>query len=75
MVRTHIYLTEDLAKDIKLRARLAGKPEAQVIRDLVRKGLKVSTKKGDLTRDTAGESLLRLAKLGGRGPAGHIGAH
>ncbi len=69
MVRTQIYLTEDLMKNIKLRARLAGKPEAQVIRDLVSEGLKSAAKKGELTRETTGESLLRLAKVGGRGPA------
>ena len=69
MVRTQIYLTEDLVKDIKLRARLAGKPEAQVIRDLVSDGLKVAARKSELTRETTGESLLRRAKLGGRGPA------
>jgi hypothetical protein len=69
MIRTQVYFTEDLMKNIKLRARLAGKPEAEVIRDLVSEGLKAYAKEGEMTRETTGKSLLRLAKVGARGPA------
>ena len=62
MIRTQVYLTDDLARDIKLRGRQEHKPEAQVIREAVEKGLTT-------TRETAGESLLRLAGIHAKGPS------
>jgi hypothetical protein len=61
MVRTQVYLTEEQARDIKLRAKHEHKREAEVIRELVNKGLDVSYR---ANRETAGDALLRLAKLG-----------
>jgi hypothetical protein len=66
MIRTQIYLTEDQARDIKLRAKREKKHEAEVIRDLVDVGLKNATPTG---KESTGESLLRLAAIGGKGPA------
>ena len=61
MIRTQVYLTEEQARDIKLRAKREKKREAEVIRDLLNKGLGVPSATG---RETKGEALLRLAKLG-----------
>jgi len=66
MIRTKVYLTEDQARDIKLRAKREKKHEAEVIRDLVDVGLKSATPTG---KESTGESLLRLAAIGGKGPA------
>ncbi len=61
MIRTQVYLTEEQARDIKLRAKREKKPEAEVIRDLLNKGFE--SQRG-IPCETTGEALLRLAKLG-----------
>ena len=61
MIRTQVYLTEEQARDIKLQARRESKREAEVIRDLLNRGLNASQ---SASRETTGEALLRLAKLG-----------
>jgi len=66
MIRTQVYLTEDQARDIKLRARRENKHEAEVIRELLNEGMKKSASKA---LESTGESLLRLATIGGKGPA------
>jgi hypothetical protein len=66
MIRTQVYLTEEQARNIKLRAKREQKPEAEVIRELLSKGLQTpSRQQGEST----GESLLRLATIAGKGPA------
>jgi len=66
MIRTQVYLTVDQARDIKLKAKRENKREAEVIRELLSEGMKKSTSK---TQESTGESLLRLAAIGGKGPA------
>ena len=66
MIRTQVYFTEDQARDIKLWAKRENKREAEVIRELLRDGMKNSTRKA---QESTGESLLRLAAIGGKGPA------
>jgi hypothetical protein len=61
MVRTQVYLTEEQARDIKLQAKRENKAEAEVIRELVNKGLDTSQR---ANRETTGDALLRFAKLG-----------
>jgi hypothetical protein len=61
MIRTQVYLTEEQAQDIKRRALRERKREAEVIRELLNKGLHAAQGEG---RETAGQALLRLAKLG-----------
>ena len=61
MIKTMVYLTEEQARDIKLKAKREQKHKAEVIRDLVSKGLDASRR---TKRETTGEALLRLAKLG-----------
>jgi hypothetical protein len=65
MIRTQVYLTEDQAQDIKLRAKRENKREAEVIRELLREDMKKSTAK---PQESTGASLLRLAAIGGKGP-------
>ena len=61
MIRTQVFLTEEQARDIKLRAKREQKREAEVIRELLNMGFNASrSPRGE----TTGEALLRLAKLG-----------
>jgi hypothetical protein len=62
MIRTQVYLTEQQARTIKLRSKHEQKPEAQVIRELVDKGLTVHAP--GAKRKSTGEALLELAELG-----------
>jgi hypothetical protein len=66
MIRTQIYLTEAQARNIKLRAKREKKHEAEVIRELVNVGLKTAP---SARQESTGASLLRLATIGGKGPA------
>ena len=66
MIRTQVYLTEDQARDIKLRARRENKHEAEVIRELLNEGMKKSASNA---QESTGDSLMRLAAIGGKGPA------
>ncbi|MBV9481931.1 MAG: hypothetical protein JO249_14425 [Acidobacteria bacterium] len=70
MIRTQIYITEEQAGDIKLRAKREQKPEAEVIRNLLSEGLSATAQKSGVS---TGDALLRLAKigeeLGATGPA------
>jgi hypothetical protein len=61
MIRTQVYLTKEQARDIKLRAQRENKHEAEVIRELLNVGFDASR---NASRETTGEALLRLAKLG-----------
>jgi len=66
MIRTQVYLTENQARVIKLRARRENKHEAEVIQELLNEDMKKSASKA---QESTGESLLRLAAIGGKGPA------
>lgn len=61
MIRTQVYLTDEQARDIKLLAQREKKREAEVIRDLLSKGLEAPAA---TPRETTGDALLRLARLG-----------
>ena len=61
MIRTKVYITEDQARNIKLKAKRENKHEAEVIRDLLSTGLDASRR---THQETTGEALLRLARLG-----------
>jgi hypothetical protein len=56
-----VYFREEQAWDIELKAKREQRYEAEVIRELVDKGLDASRR---VKRETTGEALLRLAKLG-----------
>jgi hypothetical protein len=66
MIRTQVYLTEEQARDIKLKAKREKKREAEVIGELLSNSLKTVPSE---RRESTGESLLRLAAIGGKGPA------
>jgi hypothetical protein len=66
MIRTQVYLTEEQVRDIKLRAKREKKREAEVIGELLSNSLKTVPSE---RRESTGESLLRLAAIGGKGPA------
>lgn len=61
MIRTQVFLTEEQARDIKLRAKREKKREAEVIRELLSEGLHASR---SASGETTGEALLRFARLG-----------
>jgi hypothetical protein len=61
MIRTQVYLTEEQARDIKVRAQRERRREADVIRDLLERGRLTTTGK---RHETTGEALLGLAALG-----------
>ena len=66
MIRTQINLTEEQARDIKLRAKRQHKAEEEVIQELVSAGLQSAP---PVRKESTGDSLLRLARIGGKGPA------
>jgi hypothetical protein len=61
MIRTHLYITEDQARDIKLRAKRERRRESDVARDLLERGRFVSQCR---RQESVGEGMLRLAQLG-----------
>lgn len=67
MLRTQVYLPKTLYQNIDIVAKKEGKPKAQIIREVLEKGLE---KRGK--RQTVGEALLEFAELGkklkARGP-------
>ena len=66
MVRKQIYITRELEQYIHVLAQKQNKPEAEVIRELVSKGLKTAPPS---RQESTGASLLRLAGIHGKGPA------
>ena len=61
MIRTQVYLTEDLYTRIQLEAKRAQKKAAEVVRELLHTGLAQS-------HANAGRALMDIAKLGAKGP-------
>ena len=58
MNRMHVVLPPDLRERIRLQAQQERKSQAEVVRELIQKGLEVQQP------GSAGEALLRLATLG-----------
>ena len=60
MLKTYLYIPEQLEKRIKLTAQSQKKSKAEVIRQAIEKGLKEEEK-----RESAGvEALFKMAELG-----------
>lgn len=57
MIRTQIYLPKQLYQTIDLVAKKEKKPKAQVIREVLEKGIEKKQR-------SAGEALLEIAELG-----------
>ena len=68
MQRTHIYLPEELNREIDYIARLEGKTKAEVTRKILEEGLKTIKPK----KSSSAEALLKIAreakKIKGTGP-------
>lgn len=62
MIRTQVYLDEDVYQQIRLQAQLQSQPAASLIRKYLRAGAVKSKKKWN-----AREALLLLAKHAGKG--------
>jgi hypothetical protein len=62
MIRISTHLREDQTRNIRLKARIEKKPEAELIRDLIDKGWSAAYGKG--ASDSTGDALLRLARVG-----------
>ncbi len=61
MTRTQIYLPEDLKQDLEFLAKKEKRPVAEIVRRAVKKELKHK-------RETAGDTLLKIASYAGKGP-------
>ena len=64
MIQKHISLPKDLNQQIQERAKLLKASEDRVIKELIEQGLHATKPH----RETAGEGLASLAKLGIKGP-------
>lgn len=62
MLRTNVYLTEEQDREIRRRSVMARKAKAEVLREVIDKGLQVS----QLQKSTSTEAFLKLAELGKR---------
>jgi hypothetical protein len=60
MQRMHIVLLSELRQKIRLRAEQDNKPQGEVVRDLIQKGLDAEKPR------STGDALLRLVDLGKR---------
>lgn len=65
MIRTQVYLPEVLYEDIKRRARIKGKPAAQLIRDSLEQSLHTSQAQKTTQRKSWAELAKELNITGG----------
>ena len=63
MLRTQIYLPEDLLLELKFLSQKEDKPTAKVIREILNDGVRRKKKKKN-----AGTTLIELSKLAAHGP-------
>ena len=63
MIRTQVYLPKPLYDNISAVAKKEQKAAAQIIRDLLEEGIIKKVKGAN-----AGKALLKLSKIGARGP-------
>jgi len=59
MLRTNVYLTQEQERMIKAQAAIVQKPKAEVLREIIDKGLKASS----LQKSASTEVFMRLANL------------
>lgn len=60
MLKSYVYIPEELNRKIKTTAKLQKKSKAQVIREALEKGVSSIARE----RGASAEALLKLAKLG-----------
>lgn len=63
MIRTQIYLTEDIYQEVRVAAKKEKKAAAQVVRELLEEGLNLKRKKSSI-----GKALLSLTAINAKGP-------
>lgn len=61
MIRTHIYITEEQARDIKARAKRERRRESDIARELLDRGRFISQGR---KQESLGNAMLRLAEVG-----------
>lgn len=62
MIRTQVYLPEELHQEITITAAQRDIPAAQLVRDLLKQGLMARKK------TSVAEALLQLTQVHGKGP-------
>ncbi len=63
MLRKQLYITAEIDRELTLVARRGGRSVAEVVREILTKGLKVKH-----SAKNSGSTLLKMAKEAGRGP-------
>lgn len=63
MIRTQVYLPDELYQNIRLLAKREEKSAAELIRELLKRGLKNETK-----YISTGRAFLEIAKIKAKGP-------
>lgn len=59
MLRTNVYLTEEQEREIKVRAAITSKPKAEILREVITRGLKVAP----IQKSNSTETFLKLASI------------
>lgn len=60
MLKTYLYVPEELDEKIVLTARIQNKSKAEIIRQAIQEGLRAM----DKSRNGGAETLLKLAEIG-----------
>lgn len=63
MIRTQVYLPEDIYREVKVAAKKENKAAAQLVRELLEEGLSQKRKKSSI-----GKALSMLASIKAKGP-------
>lgn len=59
MLRTNVYLTDEQEKEIRIRAAIAQKSKAEVLRKVIDEGLKTSP----LQKSASTKAFIKLGKI------------
>ncbi len=62
MLRTNVYITEDQERELSLRAVIAKRPKAEVLREVIDKGLKVTP----IQKSSSVQAFMKLAQVAKR---------
>lgn len=62
MLRTNVYITEDQARELNLRAVITQKPKAEVLRAVINQGLKATP----IQKSSSAQAFMKLAQVAQR---------
>lgn len=65
MIRTQVYLDDDLYTQLRIQSQVQNVPAASLVRKYIRIGM---IKKNKSKKMTAGQALLRIARTAVKGP-------